>query len=380
MVKRVHEEESDEMIYRVAGHVEGLNRITYVSDEEEGPASAGMLDCSLGINPLGCSPAAMQALEKASPPDVVSYPSFPYTALKRRISAYWRDTADIPEECIRLSAGAIGALDQINKLFVNANSKVFGYSPQFTDYINDVCGYGGSYECYRLPAEDGYRFDCESFLRRLSGNHALVYLDNPNNPTGQVIPIDEIREIVGRARELNVCVVIDEAYGDYMPQSNSAVSLVPHYENLFVVKSFSKGFGMAGLRCGYLVASKRLIEYYQRVEIPFSINTYGQAAVAAALGDRAFLEKSIRNTGIVKADLMGACRKLTCLATGAQTPIMVLKHPDDAVDLHEVFLRHRVVTEAGDGFLSLPRSAVRIRAPIEAQTLAAIISRIEAEM
>jgi histidinol-phosphate aminotransferase len=357
-------------------HVQSLNRITYVS-EEEAPASAQMLDCSLGINPFGCSSAVMHAVAGVSPPDLARYPQFPYQALKKQISEYWSDTADVPEDCIRLGNGAIGILDQLNKIFINRGSKALGYSPQFTDYINDVYGHGGKYEFYRLPREKNYAFNCDDFLGCLRSDHSILYLDNPNNPTGQVIPLAEILEIVRRAHRMNICVIIDEAYGEYMPASNSAVNLLNQYENLMIVKSFSKGFGIAGLRAGYLVACKRLIEYYQQVEIPFSINSYGQMAVGAALGDKAFIENSVRNTAAVKAEMVRACQKLTCAATSIQTPILVLTHPDETMDLCEVFLRNHVLTEAGDGFLSLPRSAVRMRVPTEEQEIVNIIRRIE---
>lgn len=368
------------MEYKFNGHIHGLNRISYINEEAAAPACGFVHDCSLGINPFGCSPAVGEAVNSVSLSELSGYPPFPYSSLRKQISEYWRGVADVPEECIRLGNGAIGILNQLNMLFIGPHSRVLGYCPQFSDYMNNVFGYGGIFKYYPLPKEKRYAFDCEAFLGRLDSGHVAAYLDNPNNPTGQVIPVEQIREIAHRAAQMNVTVIIDEAYGEFMPAANSAVTLLGEFDNLIVVRSFSKGFGMAGLRAGYFVASKRLMEYYQQVEIPFSINAFAHAAVSAALGDKGFIEESSRRIGDVKAELIRTCKKLVCSVTGTQTSIMVLEHPDAAADLHALFLRHDVLTEAGDGFMNLSRSAVRMRMPTEAEALAAIIRDVENEI
>jgi histidinol-phosphate aminotransferase len=365
------------MDYRFCEHIFGLDRISYISEVEAPPAKRPKIDCSLGINPFGCSPVAEQAAKSILLPMMTHYPPFPYIELRKQISEYWRGTADVPEDCFRLGNGAIGILNQLNMLFISKNSKVLGYCPQFSDYMNNVYGYGGIFEYYPLPREKKYTFDCDEFLRYLNNDQTLVYLDNPNNPTGQVIPISQIREIVHRAKKMNICVIVDEAYGEFMPAANSAITLIGEYENLIVVRSFSKGFGLAGLRAGYFVASRRLIEYYQKIEIPFSVNIFGLAAVSAVLRERTFIDDSVRRVGLVKAELLRFCRKLVCATTGAQTSIMVLEHPNADVDLHALFMRYGVLTEAGDGFVGLTRSAVRMRVPTEAQTLITIIRDVE---
>ncbi|HWQ57488.1 MAG TPA: aminotransferase class I/II-fold pyridoxal phosphate-dependent enzyme [Clostridia bacterium] len=367
------------MEYRFIQHIRELRKVGYISDEEATPAAGALVDCALGTNPYGCPEAALEAVKNAALADIAAYPAYPYADLRRRIADFWRGFVDLPVGCVRMGGGSIGPLNQINKLFVGAGNRVLGYCPQFTDYIANVRSYGGRYEAYALPREKAYAFDCEAFLRRVEDGHALIYLDNPNNPTGQVIPLDQILEIARRARRLDACVIVDEAYGEYMPPSASAVTLTGACDNLFVVRSFSKGYGLAGLRAGYVVACERLMEYYQRIEIPFTITALAQAAVSAALGDGAFIERTLRNTAAVKAEVMRACRGLTCSATAPATSIMVLEHPDETVDLHAAFLRRGVLTEAGEGFPGLSRNAVRVRMPREAKPLADAVRGIENE-
>ena len=84
----------------------------------------------------------------------------------------------------------------------------------------------------------------------------VIYLDNPNNPTGKIIPLEEIEEVVKKAAELDIAVIVDEVYGDFMSKENSSISLINQYDNLLIVRSFSKGFGLAGLRIGYVILPK----------------------------------------------------------------------------------------------------------------------------
>ncbi len=365
------------MQYKLLKHMASLCRIGYVSEEDAGSVADRLLDCALGVNPCGYSPSVEQALKNVTAADSTRYPDYPYTSLRKHISDYWRGTTDVSPDCIRVGCGAIGILNQLNKMFVDKRSKVLGYCPQFSDYIANVRAYGGSFEFYSLHREDCRMFNCEDLLRHLTPDQSLVYLDNPNNPTGQVIPLDQIREILSAAHRIGACVIVDEAFGEYMPASNSAVTLLEEYDNLFVVKSFSKGFGLAGLRAGYLATGKRLMEYYQKIDIPFSVSIYAQAAIAAALADKDFIEDSIIQVGARKAQITRICQKLKCMHTYPNTPIMVLEHPDEAVDLHALFLKHGVKTESGNGFLNLGCTAVRLRIPKETRALTEIIRKIE---
>jgi len=166
-----------------------------------------------------------------------------------------------------IGAGSMGCLEKINKALMREGVTVLGYLPQFTEYISEVEALGGVYDSIMLDESDGFRFNSEKLLSKLSKEHILVYIDNPNNPTGQVIPIDEIRLIVERAMRLDVVVIVDEAYGDFMDDENSALTL--NYPNLIVIRSFSKGFGLAGLRVGYaVIKGEEVKEFYRKVNLP----------------------------------------------------------------------------------------------------------------
>lgn len=130
-------------------------------------------------------------------------------------------------------------LEKINKFVIREGSKVLGYALQFSEYITEVRVMGGFYEYMSLKKEEDFEFNYEEFIEKINDSYTLVYIDNPNNPTGQVISLDVIEEVTKKALEEEVIVVVDEAYGDSMDIKNSAVNL--EYPNLIVVRSFSKG-------------------------------------------------------------------------------------------------------------------------------------------
>ena len=114
-------------------------------------------------------------------------------------------------------------------------------------------------------------------------------MDNPNNPTGQCIPLEQIEYIVREAAKDNICVLVDEAYGEYMRSENSAITLIKTYDNLIVLRTFSKGFGLAGLRLGYLVARPEIIEEMKKLTSPYDGNTLARRICAQVLKEADFL-------------------------------------------------------------------------------------------
>ena len=161
-----------------------------------------------------------------------------------------------------------------------------------TPYPSDVKLYEGIFDHVLLKDNDNFKFNVTKFLQRMNPEYTLIYIDNPNNPTGQIIAIEDIKQIVVSAQEYNICVVIDEAYGDFMDNSNSAINLVDDFDNLMVVRTFSKGFGLAGLRVGYMITSEYLSEIYSKVDVPFTINNIGYSAAIISMKDKDFISYS----------------------------------------------------------------------------------------
>ena len=234
-----------------------LARKSYVSLEPLNKRGE-LLDCSLGSNLFGVSHRVLDAAKEYDWSGVWRYPDPTYQDLKEKISRFWVEYADLDKRQIQIANGAVVVLERVNKIFVGSGAKVLGYSPQFTEYTTDVEACGGRYEAVLLDPGERFKFHVERLLAKISEDYSLVYIDNPNNPTGQVISLSQVEEITRQASKKGVVVIIDEAYGDYMGKENSAVNLIDKYTNLIVVRSFSKGFGLAGLRIGYGIFSCEL--------------------------------------------------------------------------------------------------------------------------
>lgn len=360
---------------RIRDSLRNYLRDTYTRQNlPERETTRSYLDCALGINPYSCS---QDILEGPAPPKELfcSYPA-PDPGFINKIIDYWQDVALLSPDNIQLEVGTFGVIERLHKLFIDENSIVLGYSPQFSDYIQDVRCCGGVYEHIALKAENGYSFSCSEFVSAISSRYKLIYLDNPNNPTGQVIPLWQIEEVVKAAYDFGAVVLVDEAYGDFMDKEASAIALTGKYSNVIAARSFTKGFGLAGLRVGYAVMPKELLKPYSLVAHPFPVTSLSQYYAGLALQDPGFLQKCRKNIANTKAAISKSVRSMVIPATHPSTPILTLIHPNPEIDLYTEFIKRQVITTSGEHFPGLGANAVRLRVP-SVQDQASIIEIIK---
>jgi len=319
------------------------------------PHREDLLDCSLGTNPFGTSPRVKQKLKNLEI-EISKYPDVHYTELRNALSDYW----GIDKNSIFFGYGSMGCFEKVNKFAIKNGAKVLGISPQYTRYISDVIVMGGIYESVLLKAENNFKIDIGEIINSMTSEHTLFYLDNPHNPTGQLVTLKEIEEIVEEAKQKGVLVLIDEAYGDFVDKKQSAINL--NADNLIVLRSFSKGFGLASMRVGYAVIRNReLRELYKKVDLPFPITATGEALAVAALRDQEFLEKSRKQIATIKERIIHNLKKMFQIPeTHPKTPIMLVGGEGDTYDY---FLKRGVLTVAGSAFKPLDNSYVRLRVP-----------------
>lgn len=370
------------MEFKLRNTIKDYNPESYVKEgaKDEFPIDNDfdLIDCSLGVNPFGHSSYINNYRDHIIESlHVSSYPPFPFINLKREIIKYWKNHCSLKENNIKFGTGSIGILLTINRLFIDKGTLVLGIGPTFTPYSSDVRLCEGIFHHVLLNESADYKFDVDKFISKITPKYALVYIDNPNNPTGQVIDIQDIKRVVAKTRENNVCVVIDEAYGDFMDNGNSAVNLINSFKNLIVVRTFSKGFGLAGLRVGYLIANDYLSDMYSKVDSPFTINNVGYSAAITSLRDRDFILNSRKKISEVKDNVISAFNYMRVLETNNEVPIMTIELPHQDINLYNLFRAHGVLTESGDDFTGLGRNFVRMRIPNDPYKLSEIISKIE---
>jgi histidinol-phosphate aminotransferase len=240
-------------------------------------------------NPLGMPQSARRAIEAALS-DLGRYPDPAGYALKQVISR----RLDIPLQWITLGNGSNDILELVATALLEP-----GYSAVYSQY---------AFAVYRLatqargakhivvPAKQ-FAHDLNGMFDAIEPQTRLIFIANPNNPTGTFLSGREINEFLQRvfdAYGTRVTVVLDEAYNEYLPDGLriDSVSLVKLFPNLVVSRSFSKAYGLAGLRIGFGIAQPAITELLARVRQPFNVNTLAQAAAIAAYQDDAFLKQS----------------------------------------------------------------------------------------
>ena len=332
-------------------------------------AVSDVLDCAVGCNALGTSPKVVEAANKYRWATLSTYPDTSYAALKNQICRFWSDHAQLSPANIKVANGAAVILSRLNKLFIEPRTKSLGYAPQFKDFSEEVLILGGRHDMVLLDPLDGFKFSTERFIEAIDSNHSVVYLDNPNNPTGQYINLVDIENIVSVAASQDIVVILDEAYGDYVAESGSAVNLLDRYPNLVVTRTFSKGMGIAQFRVGYGIMSTELARYYDRVDLPFQISSIAAFLAGESLSDHGFVRRNrAQLAGENKALTEGLVeRGYTVAETHETCPIFLLGHRDREIDLRERLLGRGIRTISGADFDNLGSQYVRVNTPASAE-------------
>lgn len=236
-------------------------------------------------NPLGMPPSARQAIEQAMS-DLGRYPDANGFALKQAISQQYQ----IPQEWITLGNGSNDILELVAHACVQAGQGIMYAEHAFAVYALATQAIGAQAQV--IPAQH-YGHDLSAMLTAISEQTRLIFIANPNNPTGTFLSAAEL-EIFLAAVPADVVVVLDEAYTEYLPpaQRYDAIQWVRQYPNLLISRTFSKAYGLAGLRIGFGIAQPGLSDLLNRIRQPFNVNSLAQAAAIAALADTDFLLQS----------------------------------------------------------------------------------------
>jgi histidinol-phosphate aminotransferase len=214
--------------------------------------------------------------------DVRAYPPSRGSLAVKAISGFM----GFNESEVSVANGADEIMDLLMKVFIRRGSKVIVAEPTFPMYTFFAELYGGKKVTVMLKKD--FSLNVDSILKRADKKTRLLFVCSPNNPTGNQFRESDIKTLLD---EFKGVVVVDEAYVDFA--SGSFIKWVRDYDNLAVLRSFSKAFGLAGLRLGYLVSSKHVVKYVQRVMGPFNVNSVTQQTIVLALQNWSYFKKQI---------------------------------------------------------------------------------------
>ncbi len=298
-------------------------------------------------NPLGMPESARLAIVAATA-HLGRYPDPAGFELKQALSARW----SVPQNWLTLGNGSNDILELVASALLEPGSSVVYAQHAFVVYRLATQARGARHLV--VPAKD-FGHDLSAMLEAIDGTTRVVFIANPNNPTGTYLPnaqLEAFLEAVAQRHGTRVTVVLDEAYNEFLEpeQRVDSVGLVKRYANLLVSRSFSKAYGLAGLRVGYAIAQPTLTDLMNRVRQPFNVNSLAQAAAIAALQDTEFLAKSFTVNSEGKAQLQQGFAKLGLTFVPSYANFVLVKVGDAARVNLELLKRGVIVRPvAGDG-------------------------------
>lgn len=265
-----------------------------VLSEQLGIAAEHIVKLDGNENPYGPSPAIYQVL--ANEKDYHIYPDPDSTALRQALSRY----TGIETPHIIVGQGADELIDLIVRLFITPGDKVINCPPTFGMYRFDTELNGG--KIIDIERQSDFSLDTESVVKAATENRntKILFITSPNNPDGNVLSDTCLRHLL----ELPLIVVLDEAYIEFAGRSR--VDWVLEYENLVVLRTFSKWAGLAGLRVGYGVFPDWIISHLLKIKQPYNVNVAGAAAALASLSDVHRLQENVRKIVEERAVLYSA--------------------------------------------------------------------------
>ena len=311
-------------------------------------------------NPLGPSPMAVDAVRIAAA-NMHLYPDASGFALKSALATRF---GVHPEEVL-LGNGSDELIALLGMVLLRDGDSMLVGDPTFVRYAASAELAG--VELVKVPLDEGLRHDIPAMIRALTPSTRLVYVANPHNPTGTVVTASEIDQLV-KALPNGATLVLDEAYHEYteglddMPDS---VALVQSGAPVVALRTFSKAYGLAGIRVGYGFASRDLVDAVNRAREPFDVNALAQAAAVAALADHEHLEASVKwnSEGLLKiANAVGAMGFET---VPSHANFILIKLDRPGVDVFQAMLKKGVIVRAGEP-LGLPNT-IRVSVGTESE-------------
>ena len=237
-------------------------------------------------NPLGCSHKVNAAILKVLD-HLNLYPDGNATDLKVALAK----KLGVKPSQVQPSSGSDEMVDQISKTFINPGDEVIMADITFPRYLTTTKMMGGIPVIVPLK---NFAYDLEGMKNSITEKTKLIWLCNPNNPTGTMFSEKVLLDFLESVPK-HIVVVYDEAYNEYVTSDeypHDSISLLDKYENLLILRTFSKIYGLAALRVGYTIASEEILKNIDKIRPPFNVNAVAQAAAIAALEDDDFVKKS----------------------------------------------------------------------------------------
>ncbi|TWI71220.1 histidinol phosphate aminotransferase [Desulfobotulus alkaliphilus] len=304
---------------------------------------SGIVKLASNENALGASPMALEAMQQAMGrlhryPDGSAY--YLTAALARHLG--------VEEGSLVTGNGSDDVIAMAVRAFMRTGDKAVMPHPAFLMYDILVKTAGG----VAVPVNlDGMDIALDAMAAAVDADTRMVFVTNPNNPTGRFIPQDKMRAFLN-AIPPSVLVLLDEAYVEFVAEDKfySGISLLEEYPNLLILRTFSKAYGLAGIRVGYGVMAKEVAQWLHRVRQPFNVNLLAQAAACAALDDVDFLNRTKALVRDGKTWLFARLEEMGLRAHETEANFFLIDVKREGKAVFEAMLRKGVIVRSMHGY------------------------------
>ncbi len=294
-------------------------------------------------NPIGPSPKAIEAATKVLR-EAHRYPDDSYYRLRHKLASIY----NVPPDWVLLGRGSDEILLHIVQTFVEPGDEVVFSTPSFVMY--EILSTLMDAVCVKVPLQD-YIHDVAGLLEAITDRTKVIFIDNPNNPTGTILRDKAIRTLLDEVPE-GLIVVLDEAYAEFVEASDYPKSLEYVREGypVIVLRTFSKAYGLAGLRVGYGFAHSEITQHLFKVREPFNVSSVAAAAAEAAIEDNEFLEKVRKTIWIGKSLMYRGLEQMGLQYVPTEANFVLINVNQPAKEVADALLRRGIIVRPCEPF------------------------------
>jgi histidinol-phosphate aminotransferase len=290
-------------------------------------------------NPLGCSPMAHVAVQAISPHTIATYPSPINHPLMQKLST----KLNIHSDQLFLSNGSDYLFNIIMNCFaLHTNKQIITHEYAFSTY--EIQANSLKIPVTHVPVEESWEVNTNKMAQACSKDTGIVFIANPNNPTGLPIQGNDIKYLLEHIPE-STLLVLDEAYYEFAAEQLNYNSLdwLEEHPNLIVTRTFSKIYGMAGLRLGYCIANPSIISIMRKFQLPFIVNQIAMAAAHAAVDDDQFIRSSLECNTRGMLQMKEGFKKLTISHLPSACNFLTFDCKEDSNSLYQFLLNRGII-------------------------------------
>lgn len=334
---------------------------------------AAIIKMSANENPMGCSPAVITAVQNEAA-GLSMYPPISGEQTLREALAQMYGRALMPDHFV-LGNGGLDVLDFVARGLLRPGTELITSHPTF-GFLDTAARRLGAV-VVNVPLDEEFNYDVESVLAAVTERTRVIYLCNPNNPTGNLVTADMYNHLLTNLPD-HILVISDEAYAHFAGDDFSDNTQHVHNgRNLLLLYSFSKVFGLAGLRLGYGITRPEVVDYLSRLKRPFHLGRLTLAAGLAAVGDKDHIQKTIANTVSGRGWLSQQMAELGVKVQPSRGNFLLMAAGIPSESLTEQMLQHGIMVTCGQRRFNLPdHIRVTVGLPEQNQRFVEVMSEI----